>query len=770
MANLLTPKEIVYNFELENINLNEKAKDLGEYNSIYDRIGMALDIKDSGFNLYLVDDYSVEKVSHLKKFVESSYLGRKAPKDICYVVYEDEKEPKCLFIKNGYGNKLKMALEKLQSILSEITYKFYNSTNFEDKEDILDGLHRNRSELIEELVEKSKEEGFDIKATSHGFAFLPLKKEGETMTTKEYDELDMLLKDDILQKVGKLKIKAELILEDIKDMEDIAIEEVKKIYDSYLREYLSKCEYISLISGDKACVKYIEYVEDILIKSIVDLYTGLYDEDEEKLSLAIYKYNINVLVDNSENKKPIVYFEQDPTLSNLIGAIEYENHNGTYVTDISMINAGSLLKANNGVLILRLIDILSNPGSYFYLKKALLMGKVNFDYHRSYLEMLSLSGLKTEDIEIDVKVILIGDYQSYDILYSYDEDFKKIFGLKVESNSILDKNNYGNKVLIRRINSIIDKNKLYPLAEDGYKELAKALSRKIENRDRFILDGEEIKKVLNIANIKAKNLNKDRIDREEIIEATKQFEIMEEENLRMYKDKKILIEVDGQRIGTINALSVVGTEYFSFGRPMRVTCVCYKGSGEIIDVQRESKLSGNIHEKSLNILKAYISTITDKFKEIPLNFHLSFEQVYGKIDGDSASVAETICMISALCGIPIRQNISVTGSINQFGEIQPIGGVNEKIEGFFNVCKTINSIEGKGVLIPYSNVDNLVLNEEVEKAIKENKFSIYTMETIEDAVEILMGEEYKKNIFKKVKMQVNKFREKKEKTKRKEEV
>ena len=215
---------------------------------------------------------------------------------------------------------------------------------------------------------------------------------------------------------------------------------------------------------------------------------------------------------------------------------------------------------------------------------------------------------------------------------------------------------------------------------------------------------------------------------------------MEKEILNNYTEKKMLIDVKNSKIGQVNGLSVIDTGYFSFGKPIKITCCCYKGEGNIVDVQKESNLSGNIHSKSINILKGYISTINGGFNKLPVDFHLSFEQIYGKIDGDSASVAEIICMLSALSKIPIKQNIAVTGSVNQFGDVQPIGGVNDKIEGFFGVCKAIDTIVGKGVLIPLSNADDLVLNEEVEREIKNGNFHIYTMTSIEDAMEVLMGD------------------------------
>lgn len=742
MMRILKPTEVIYDFSLDDIDTNQKGGNVCEYDNIYTKIKDVLSINRDNFNIYLTDDYSKDKVEYLRKYIEDIYKEKAAPKDICYVVYDD-RTPKVLIVGNGIGSKLKSSLEKIQNNINEAVYKFYNSTVFEDKEDILDELHKRRAVLIEGLMEKAKEEGFDIKATTHGFAFLPLKVEGESMSTKEYDDLDLLIKEDILEKVSKLKLMAEEVLDELKGMEVKSIEEIKKILIDFLTGIIEEQKgiFYEKLQGENEAIEYLDTVCKHMLKDLVYDFTGVYEDDEEKININILKYNINVLVDNKGMEHPSVFYEENPTVFNLIGEIEYENHNGTYITDVTMIKAGTLLKCNEGVIIIRLGDLLNNGGAYYYLRKALLTGKLNFNYHKSYLEILSLNGLNTSDIDIDVKVIVIGDMESYDILYNYDEDFKRVFKIRVESDPLIDISDSGKEKFINRIKFIIDKNKLFSVSSSGVKEVAKYLSRKAENNKKIIIDELEITRILNLANVRALKDNKSLIEGKHIVDVAYEKDLLEKDFTRMYEDGHILINVKDSIVGSINALSVIGTEYYSFGRPMRVTCVCYKGNGSIIDVHRESKLSGSIHEKSINILRAYLNQITDPYKKLPIDFHLSFEQVYGKIDGDSASVAETVCMLSALSKIPIRQNIAVTGSINQFGNVQPIGGVNEKIEGFFNVCKMLDTMEGKGVLIPETNVNSLILSEEVEKAIEEGKFKIYTMTSIRDAVEVLMSDE-----------------------------
>jgi predicted ATP-dependent protease len=736
----LTPKDIVYRYNIENNISRENVEYIPEYSEVYKKIKSALEINESGYNVYLIDDFSKDKLKNIIGFVEKTLQGRSKPQDICYVVQEDPKCPKVLFLPNGKGNELKKTLEYIQNAYSESTFNFYNSSANKEKEALIDNMQKKRNELIGKLEDMSEEYGFDIKITQGGFVFIPLK-EGEAMTEKDYDDLEKNEKNEMLDKVGTLKENAEVILDELKQLEVDELEKIKKLMYEHFEESLkeSREDYCETFQENEDVFKFLESICNDIEKSIIDNYSINYDEDEEKINEIIYKYEVNVLVDNSENDKPQIIFEEDPSVNNLLGNIEYENHNNVYTTDVTQIKAGSMLKANEGCLILRANSLFNNTHAYYYLKKTLLSEKINLDYNRGYLELLPINSIKPEMIDIKEKVILIGDYETYDVLYNYDEDFKKIFKLRAEYEPIADINENTRKALINNIYKIIDENKLKPIDNKGIIEVAKFLSRKAESKSKLYFDDSEISRVLMLSNNKVVNENKESITEEDIREVAYSEEIIQREILDSYRDKKVLINVKGTLVGQINGLSVIDTGYFRFGKPIRITCSCYKGDGNIIDVHKESNLSGNIHNKSINILKGYINKLINSYSRLPVDFHLSFEQLYGKIDGDSASVAEIISMISALSKIPVKQNIAVTGSINQFGEVQPIGGVNEKIEGFFNICKVLDSTENKGILIPYSNKNDLVLNHEVEEEIEKGNFHIFTMSSVDDAIEVLMG-------------------------------
>lgn len=739
MKRKLTPKEVIYNFEFGGISSKKDKSVLPQYSEAYKKIKTALEIDKEGYNVYLVDDYSMDKVKTIIEYIENVLKDRDKPDDICYVVKNDEKKPIPIFVSNGFGKKFKATLEEIQSSLIEYTFEFYNNSISKEKEKLVDTIQKKRNEIINNLIIISKSSGFEIKSNDGGFTFIPLN-DGREMTEEEYEDLDSDKKELMISKVNELKLKAKEILEELKLMEVNELEKIKGIMYDYLNEKLEdkREKYKKIFHRDTEVIEYLEYVCDSIVTYLIDNYSISYDDDEDKINEIIYKYMINVIVDNSEQNSPPVIFEEDPNLNNLLGSIEYENHNGIYVSDVSLIKAGSLIKANGGCLILRVNNLLSNSQAYYYLKKVLLSEKVDLDYNKGYLELLALSGLKPKPINIRQKVILIGDYETYDLLYTHDEDFKKIFKMRTEYNPILDIDKDVKGALIREINNFSSANNIRPLTDEAIKQIAKCLSRKAENKNKIYFESYELNNLILLANNKVKEENRNTIDGKDIIDIAYEEELIEKEILQSYKEGKTLIEVVNSKVGQVNGLSVIDTGYVSFGKPIKITCICYKGEGNIIDAQRDSNLSGKIHNKALSILKGYISTLNGGYTKLPVDLHVSFEQIYGVVNGDSASIAEIICMLSSISKIPIRQNIAVTGSINQFGEVQPIGGVNQKIEGFFKVCKAMDTIENKGVLIPASNKEDLVLCEEVETAIKEGKFSIYTMKSVEDAVRVLL--------------------------------
>lgn len=765
MREKITPNEI--KFELpkpEDINI-EKTRGIPEWEDAYKKIKRALSIKKEGYNLYLIDTFSNDNIKSLMSFIEEEYKNLDSPKDICYVTLEDENKPEAIFVANGRGKKLKETVSNIKSSYLEVIDDFYSDSTNEEKDFLVEEVENKRNDYLNELISMAKDEGFEVKATSRGFAFMPLNGEEGAMTEKEYDSLEENHKDIIVAKAGVLKKRAEVILEELREIELKSIKRLKKLYSKFLSNKMEEFKDDALLEfiTDDDSYEYLERLFTCIEEDIINCYTMSIEDDETEIYRIINKYDVKVIVDNTNNFFPPVIFEEDPNLNNLIGNIEYENHNGIYTTNLSLITAGALLKANEGCLIVRLNSLIINPSSYYYLKKILLSNYLTFESNKNYLEFININGLKPKPIPIKVKVILIGDYEAYDILYNSDEDFKKLFPLKAEIPDVVEMTDGSINTLKNMIQKRVKNGEINSFDDDAINELIKYLCRKCSSKKNIVMEDYTIDRALQIASDYSKERGDTVITAEDVVNAAYEKDLIEKEFIDLYKDNKILISLNDKKIGAINALAVLDTGYYTFGRPMRITCVAYKGTGRIIDIQKESNLSGKIHEKSINILKGLLSNILNPYEEIPIDFHICFEQTYGMVDGDSASIAEIVALLSALAKRGIKQNIAVTGSVNQFGEVQAIGGVNEKIEGFYNVCKLIDTIEGKGVIIPYSNKDEVILNPEVEKAVCEGSFDIYTMKNINDAIEVLILEENEtlEEFYEVIKEEVSKYKTKK---------
>ncbi|KHD38279.1 ATP-dependent protease [Clostridium acetobutylicum] len=753
MVKKLTPEDVIYN-----ISPRDKRADKNNiYDKMYVDIKNGIDIKDRGYNIYVVDDFSTDMLKDIKSYVNYLLSRKSSPKDICYVTGKDRDIPQSIIINNGFGKKLYDCIEEIKKIYRDIIYKFYNALDIEERDFIIEDARNEKKAIINKILSEAEEKGFELKPLEAGFNFIPLK-EGKPITEEEYDELHESQKEDILSKMKELKSSTKIVFTKLKDIEEKEIKSLKECFKDYIENATEekKYSYMNEFEGVPEAVVYIYKVFDDIKEEIVKNYTSSYEKDSEKIIAILFKYCVNVIVDNSTNNKPLTIYEDDPKLSNLLGSIEYQNHGGNYVTDVSLIKAGSLLKANEGCVIIRIKDLIEKPMAYYYLKKVLLNGTVRLDYTKDHLELISLRGLNPEPIQVDLKIILIGDYETYNILYNLDEDFKELFKIKAEYNPIVSINDNSIRYVEKIVKSFLNCEKDKEISSAAFKEICRQLSRKADNRNKLYISPKDIKQILILTCNNADKTDDKYINDENVREVVCKREIIEEEIIKNYKEKKILMDFSKSKVGQINALSVVSLGNKDVGKPIRLTCTCHKGSGNIVDIQKENSMSGNIHSKSISILKGLMGEIFGGYDRIPVDFYLCFEQVYGKLEGDSASVAETLCMISALTKIPIKQNIGVTGSINQFGEIQPVGGIKDKIEGFYRVCNSYNSGNGYSVAIPENNKDDIVLNYDVEKAVIEGNLFVYTIENIKDAVKVLMDEQWD-DVIKKAWIEMKKY-------------
>ncbi|MDU3724322.1 MAG: AAA family ATPase, partial [Clostridium celatum] len=476
MKRELTPSEIKFKISVTDNEDKEGTKGISEFNNAYRKIERALSIDKEGYNLYLIDTFSRDKLNELIKFVEEKYKDLEAPRDICYVTLEDINKPEAIFVSNGQGNKLKEAVDNIKNSYLEAIDDFYSDSTNDEKDYLVEEIQTKRNNYLNELMKMAKDEGFEVKATNKGFAFIPLSGD-EAMTEKEYDNLEEENKNVIVAKASTLKKKAESILEELKEIEVKSIKRLKKIYSKYLSTQMEEAKDDALLEfiTDDDSYEYLERLFNCIEEDIIECYTMNIEDDENEIYEILNKYDVKVIVDNTNVFSPPVIYEEDPNLNNLIGLIEYENHNGMYTTNISLINAGSILKANEGCLILRLNSLISNPMSYYYLKKILLSNTLSFDTNKSYLEFININGLKPNPIPVKIKVIIVGDYESYDILYNSDEDFRSLFPLRAEFTSIIEINNNSLSEVKNIINEKIRKDNLFNISYNGINEIIKYL-------------------------------------------------------------------------------------------------------------------------------------------------------------------------------------------------------------------------------------------------------------------------------------------------------
>ncbi|WP_244833617.1 AAA family ATPase [Clostridium sp. BJN0001] len=767
----LTPNEVIFKKNFQNRVL--KNDETYQREDVLYEIEKNLSIKSKGYNIYYIGSFSSDRLKKLKNDLEKFYSKKESPDDICYITYLDELKTIPIFLKNGNGEKLKKETDKIKEKYLDYILKFYESSSEdEEKENILQEIILKRNKYISELTSIAKNKKFDVKNTNNGFVFIPLKDDSqEQMTENEYDMLEEEKQELISNDVIDLKKQAEVILEKLKKAELDSIERLKEIYKIFLNDNLKDIKFsvYDEFKYEKDALNFLNNMFEQIEEEIVKCYSMNLEDDEDKLKKIFTKFTVNVLVDNSEYDHPRVIYEEDPSLLNLIGSIEYKTlSNGTYVSEAGMISAGSILNANDGCIILRMDAILQNSSTYYYLKKMMFDNSVNYNFVKKYMDLFSVSTIKPQKIPVDVKIILIGDYSTYSFLYKNDDDFKRLFPIKVEDTLDVICDKKSESEIEYKIGDIIEKNNLMGIEEDALFEVIKYLSRITDDRNRISNDDYYLLRTLVMANNSSTFDGESKITKREILKTIYNDEKIEDEIYSEYKNKKMMIDINGEKIGCINALSVVGNSYFSIGKPMKVTCIASKGEGKIIDVHKESNMSGSIHEKSIMILKAILSGVLDPYDIIPVNFQLSFEQTYGVVEGDSASVAEMLCILSSLSKHPIKQNIAVTGSLNQFGEVQPIGGLNQKIEGFHKVCSIVDCTKNKGVVFPSLNRDNLILRSEVEEDIENNNFHLFTIDNIEDAIEVflLKDNETLSDFYKSIENEISKYNKNKKKNRR----
>jgi lon-related putative ATP-dependent protease len=709
--------------------------------------------KNPGYNIYVSGLVGTGKITYAEGAVCQAAAKEAAPDDWCYVNnFENPSQPIAFSLPAGLGFTLRKDIEALVEELKTDIPKVFSGDDYEQaKNAILSKLQEQRAQTLEAFNQRAIELGIMPQWSTTGFVGIPMS-EGKPLTPDEFQKLEQEERETIEKKLLAVHEKALESIRFVQNVERQAREEIKEL-DGKIGLFAVGYVIDDLINKyheHEAVVEYLESVKKDVVKNIHDFKPEA-DEDVNPLLLfqrgakesAKDKYKVNLLVDNRETRGAPVIIESNPTYYNLVGRVEYETRMGMVSTDFSMIKPGALHRANGGYLILHARDVLTNLGSWDGLKRALKTKKLFLENLGEHYGMLAMASLKPAAIPIQVKVILIGNPYLYNLLFSYDEDFRKLFKVYADFDVEMDNNQLNNQKLSGFISSTVKRENLKHFDRSAVREVLVYSSRLAGSQKKLTTRFSEVVELLCEADVWAtldhSQLISERHIQQAITEKRYRSNKYEEKLQEMFADGTLLIDTDGAKVGQVNGLAVLSIGEYMFGKPSRITANTFIGKSGVVNIERETKSSGASHTKGVLILSGYLGEKYAQGFPLAVTVSLTFEQLYDGVDGDSASSTELYAILSSLSGLPIKQNIAVTGSVNQKGEIQPIGGATEKIEGYFAVCKLKGLTGDQGVMIPHQNIDHLNLNEEVISAVRDGKFHIYAVKTIDEGIEVLTG-------------------------------
>lgn len=704
-----------------------------------------------GYNIFVIGSPGTGRTTYAKKALREKASGQSVPPDWCYVYnFANPSQPKALVLSGGKGREFSGDIEDLEAALREDIPKAFDGEEYErQKARIVQEFQRVRSELLEDLTSRAKEMGFALKTSNSGFLTVPIV-EGREIAQDEYGELDSSVQRDIEERSQRLRVEASEIMRRVGQAERGTRERIKKLEHSvglsavgHLIEELQQ-KYIDNLG----VVEYLEAYKDDVLDNLDDFKA---QEGEEQLPALImatrrhdnHRYRVNLLVDNSRAQGAPVIMESNPTWYNLLGRVEYNNEMGGFVTDFTKIKSGAFHRANGGFLLLHASDVLANPLAWQAVKRVLKNREIRVESIADQYSSLALSTLRPEPIPLATKVVFIGNSRLYQLLYALDEDFMKLFKVKVDFSDDMERSDESELQVARFVAEQANKEGLRHFHRDAVARVVEYSSRLADSQRRLSTHFNELGELLYEADAwcsaeEAETVERKHINRA-IAEKIYRSNRWQEYRERLLAEEKLLVDSKGERVGQINGLSVLSTGDYQFGVPVRITANTFAGRDGIINIEREVKLSGTIHSKGVLTLAGYLGQRFAQRHALALSASITFEQLYGGIEGDSASGAELMALISSLAEVPLDQGVAVTGSVNQKGEIQPVGGINEKVEGWFETCRLQGLTGTQGIIIPRRNVTDLMLNDDVMEAARQGKFHVYAISTVEQGLEILTG-------------------------------
>ena len=709
---------------------------------------LGLGIDKRNYNIYVAGESGTGKSTLVRTLLKKLAPKRPTPGDwICVHNFKEPTAPRTIAMPAGTAVGFRSDVAEVIADLRESIPKVFHSKEHQEKvQGILNGSLDRENDCFVELSKEAKNVGFTIKSTKTGIVTIPMVEE-KIISNKDYAHLS---EDERRQIEENRKRLDPHISEFLQKTRDIELETHRKIQEIQraLGETVGGEHFKRLgkTHGDtEAVAKYLNQVYKDVLDNLSKFLPDESDPDaaREAMKRPLKEYEINVLVDNADVEGAPVIFETRPTYSNLFGKIERRLENGVYFTDFTLIRSGSLLKASGGYLIVNVLDLFGHPGVWEQLKSCLRNREVAIEDPGILSPFLPTTGLKPEAIPVKPKIIFLGSNYAYYVLYRADEDFRKNFQVLCDFDDEIDQTRRTVREYAQFVATTCRNDGLLPVDRGAVAKVVEHGARMTDNNNRLTLKFNDIANLVIESDYHASRDRAKVIQRDHVKAALRERDyrssLLADKLHREIAEGRQIINVAGTAVGQINGLAVYAAGENRFGKPSRITVNTFAGKSGIVNIERESKLSGRFHDKGVYIIDGYLGLTYAQDAPLALNITICFEQSYGGIDGDSASSTELYAILSSLSGVPIKQGIAVTGSVNQKGEIQPIGGANEKIEGFFRVCDHYGLTGSQGVLIPHQNVSNLMLRKPVRKAVEEGQFHIWPIKHVDEGIEILTG-------------------------------
>ena len=724
-------------------------------------VEFGMNMANAGYNIYVSGPTGTGKTSMVKAYIERVIKNQEARgetfhlDDWCYLYnFKEPDSPRIISLPQGNGKAFREEMTALLNKIRQGLGQAFSSEEYEgQRQKISEEVQAEQQKLFEEISGEARRQGFIFQMTPSGPALIPMK-EGRPMQQQEYLALDEDTRRQLESKQAELLKKLKANFETATSIQTKATERLKKL-DKDIGEYTVSGSFASLFEQYSNWPKITRYLTGLksYVLDNLEFFKGTEEPVHPMLGVPLSQavggrnpflpFQVNVFVDNSEAKGSPVVVESNPNFGNMFGKIERRFLFGGYLSDHTMLKAGALSKANGGYVLLSINDVLMNPGVWPALKRAVKNKEVRIEDPSEQFGLIAPQGLRPEPMPITVKVILTGDAMLYQMLSLYDEDFWEIFKVKADFDSEIENTKDNMMAYAAFLSGCCDECEARHFDPSGVAKVIEYSARMVADQERLSSRFAQIKDWIQEADYWALKDNAEFISASHVQKAMDErlfrHNLIDERIRDLINRGTIMIDTEGEVVGQVNGLSVYSLGDISFGKPSRITSKTFLGRGGVINIERESQLSGPIHNKGVMILSGYLGWKYAQDKPLSLSASLCFEQSYEGVEGDSASSAELYAILSSLSDIPTKQNIAVTGSVNQKGEIQPIGGVNQKIEGFFRICQAKGLSGDQGVLIPHQNLRNLMLREEVVEAVRQGQFHIYSARTIDEGIEVLTG-------------------------------